>query len=315
VLTPNQRRATTLTIVVAALTYLTLAFWGGTSNISTTLSSASLPLLASVVGCTICGYVFRFLNWQLYLRILGITTVPRHISCSIFFSGFALGITPGKVGEVIRSVHLKDYYGISLARTSGIYLVDRLTDLLALIILASIGALQFSYGWQLLSSMATICILTALIFMIPSIRTVCMQFLIKIPRLARYHDMLQRAVDGAGQLMLPVNFLQILSISVIAWSFEMIGLWILFQALGAPQDLAASTFIYALSTIAGAVALFPGGIGLTEGVMAGLFTILNIPASIVAAATFGIRSATLWFSILLGALFTVLLNRQTRTIT
>jgi uncharacterized protein (TIRG00374 family) len=70
-------------------------------------------------------------------------------------------------------------------------------------------------------------------------------------------------------------------------------------------SLSSATFIYAFSTIFGALTLLPGGIGTTEGSMTGLLTLQGIPIVDAAAATFVIRVCTLWFAVAVGALVLV----------
>ena len=56
-----------------------------------------------------------------------------------FVAGFAFTATPGKVGEVVKSVLLKRRFGTSLSATAASLLVERVTDLLAMLGLAVAG--------------------------------------------------------------------------------------------------------------------------------------------------------------------------------
>ena len=77
-----------------------------------------LPL---ILGLTLFNYFWRYLKWQYYLRRLDI-----HIhwvkSLLIFLSGLSMAITPGNIGELLKSYLLK---------------TERLTDGIALILLQS----------------------------------------------------------------------------------------------------------------------------------------------------------------------------------
>ena len=61
-----------------------------------------------------------------------------------------------------------------------------------------------------------------------------------------------------------------------------------------------ATFIYAFSTIVGAIAMMPGGVGATEATLTGLMLLLQIPKDISVASTIIIRVSTLWFAVLVG---------------
>jgi hypothetical protein len=56
-----------------------------------------------------------------------------------------------------------------------------------------------------------------------------------------------------------------------------------------------------VATVAGAVLLTPGGLGVAEGGLTGLLqVIVDMPKSLAAVATLIIRFATLWFGVLVG---------------
>jgi uncharacterized protein (TIRG00374 family) len=72
--------------------------------------------------------------------------------------------------------------------------------------------------------------------------------------------------------------------------------------LGIDVSVARATFVYALSTLVGALLLLPGGLGGTEGSMVAMLGADGITRHDAVAATFLTRIATLWFAVLLGAL-------------
>ena len=50
-----------------------------------------------------------------------------------------MSVTPGKMGEVFKSFLLHEYRGISIARTASVVVAERLLDLVALVLLVSVG--------------------------------------------------------------------------------------------------------------------------------------------------------------------------------
>src|SRR4029077_12374559 len=60
--------------------------------------------------------------------------------------GFVMSVTPGKVGEVFKSLLLYEARGVSIARTAPIVIAERLTDLIALVLLTAMGSLAFEHG-------------------------------------------------------------------------------------------------------------------------------------------------------------------------
>jgi glycosyltransferase 2 family protein len=60
-------------------------------------------------------------------------------------------------------------------------------------------------------------------------------------------------------------------------------------------------FIFVVGSVGGAVSMLPGGIGVAEAGMAGMFkTVAGLSGGLSVALTFVIRLATLWFATLLG---------------
>ena len=57
-----------------------------------------------------------------------------------------MSVTPGKVGEVIKAFFVRKETDAPVERVSGAVVAERGTDALAMLVLALIGATQFSYG-------------------------------------------------------------------------------------------------------------------------------------------------------------------------
>jgi uncharacterized protein (TIRG00374 family) len=96
-------------------------------------------------------------------------------------------------------------------------------------------------------------------------------------------------------------------LSIVSWFFECLCLFIAIQGIGYNVSLPSSVFIFSFSSIAGILAMLPGGLGATEGVMMILLTAEGLSVSAANAATLLARFATLWFAVFLGiiALFIV----------
>lgn len=99
-------------------------------------------------------------------------------------------------------------------------------------------------------------------------------------------------------------------ISVVAWFSECYAFYLVFKGLNISASLLYSTFVYAFSTLIGAVSMLPGGIGATEGSMTGLLVMMDIPKHSAVVATLIIRICTLWFAVLVGVLALVLSRKM-----
>ena len=60
------------------------------------------------------------------------------------------------------------------------------------------------------------------------------------------------------------------------------------------------TFIFVIASLAGALAMIPGGLGVAEGSMTGLLVTNGVDKTAAVAGTMLIRLVTFWFAIALG---------------
>lgn len=93
-----------------------------------------------------------------------------------------------------------------------------------------------------------------------------------------------------------------ISVGIIAWLAEGIGLGILVQALGGNVSWGSSVGFYAGGMLAGVASMLPGGLGGAEAFMVAGLTNTGITLQAATVATVACRLATIWFAVLLGAL-------------
>src|SRR5437879_1464363 len=84
------------------------------------------------LGLELVNYAGRFFKWQYYVKRLKIE-ISSGESLWIFLAGLTMAITPGKVGELLKSYLLKRSTGVSISRTSPIIVAERLTDGIAML--------------------------------------------------------------------------------------------------------------------------------------------------------------------------------------
>lgn len=290
--------------------YVGMGLLADLQRVRDALASFALWTLFAGLALAFANYLIRFVKWQYYLRLLGIS-VPHGPSLRIFLAGLVMSVTPAKVGEVLRSVLLKEAEGVPVERTAPIVVADRLSDMLALLILMAAGAGVFRQGWAVLAAGLCLCLLVVVAVQFPKVGVWLVGLSRRLPLVRRVSDKLGdayqalREVGSVRVLILPVV------VSVAAWSCECFAFYLIANAFpGAEVSLFTATFVYALATVAGAVAMLPGGLGATEASMAGLLLALStgLGPGESAAATALVRAATLWFAVLVG-LVALLIHR------
>jgi uncharacterized protein (TIRG00374 family) len=91
------------------------------------------------------------------------------------------------------------------------------------------------------------------------------------------------------------------AISFFSWGVEILAVYLCVVGMGAGAPFLMVVFIFAVSSVGGAVTMLPGGIGAAEAGMVGMFrTVAGLSGATSVALTFLIRLATLWFATLIG---------------
>ena len=123
-------------------------------------------------------------------------------------------------------------------------------------------------------------------------------------------DMLDN-IFGAWRLMGKGNWWAPLLGVTGYYLFDMLTMSLIFRAAGYPIKLGVLIAGYALPQILAKMAfIIPGGIGVIETAMAGLFVSQAVPDDIALVVVLGYRLISFWLPILLGFLSYFLLNRN-----
>jgi glycosyltransferase 2 family protein len=264
------------------------------------LRAWDLLLLAALLS--LVNYALRVVRWRSYLARLGYE-LTLGFSAVTYVAGFAFTLSPGKLGELARARYYQPV-GIPVAEVAAAVLVERLVDLLAVVVLAALilaGAPDYqAAAWGAFCGIAAALCLLAVLPWERLASTVASQ--------ARTPGILRRSVAAAAGALAPARRLlraDILALGfglgLLAWSLEGVELAVLASMFGEPHlTLTAVVGIYAVAVLAGALSFLPGGLGSTEAVMTALLAARGIPMAQAILLTITIRLVTLWFAVALG---------------
>ncbi len=297
----RPRRVLALALAAVAL-LAALVLVGDVREVRARLDGFGWWAFFAALGLALVNYGLRFVRWQLYLRHRDID-VPVATSALVFVAGFSMAVTPGKLGELVKSYLLRQLAGVPVARSAAIVIAERVSDLLALLVLAAIGVA--SYGIAPAVAIATAAVLAvAFVFLLwQRLGYGAIELITRPRRLARFRAPLRQTYDGLAALGRPVALLWATLLSCAAWACEGVGFALIVGAFqGSHVDVGMAIFIYAATTIAGALSFLPGGLGVTEGAMTLLLVenAVNVDRGTATAATILTRLATLWFAVALG---------------
>lgn len=299
-----------LVLLLAVSVFAVLSVLGDVRNLGHSLARFEGSALGVALALVLCNYALRFVRWQYYLRVLGVR-VDAGVSGLVFLSGFLMSVTPGKMGEVFKSFLLQEFRGVAIARTVSAVIAERLLDLVALVVLVSIGGYGFPDGLWVAGAGAAIVSAIVLFTLFKPLGHFALDSLERFRVAKPVVPKLKSAYDALRTLTMPGPFVIGLLLSVVGWSFECAATWQLVRGFGEPaMSLFGAGYAYAAGTLAGALAMLPGGLGVAELGMAGLFHVVDptLPLATAAAATILVRLCTLWFGVALGGVALLLLR-------
>lgn len=304
-------RRVLMAMLLAVVVYGGFAVWRGVGKMGEELTRFRWWAFAAACALAFGNYLLRWLKWEFYLSRLKIHGVGRVDSLLTFLSGFVLTVTPGKVGEVFKSIVLFETHGVPVARTAPVVVAERVTDVIGVVALIIVGSLGFSGGliWAALGSGAVLALLGVV-----SNKKLSHALIARVEigpgPLRRIGPKLHEAYDSLATLVRPANLIVPTLLSTGAWSLECAALWVILRGLDQSTGLGLATFFYATSTLAGALVPVPGGLGVTEASLQGQMEMGHVSPAASTAAMILVRFATLWFAVLVGFVALSALKRR-----
>ncbi|MFX1483143.1 MAG: lysylphosphatidylglycerol synthase transmembrane domain-containing protein [Promethearchaeota archaeon] len=313
-------------VIFSMVVFAALGVYGNPGEVILALSSIDWWIvLPAMMGLSFLNYIIRYVKWQYYLKRIGVN-LSNTDSFSIFLAGFTLTTTPGKIGEAIKGFFIRNVDGTPIAKTVPVVVAERVTDLLALVLLALIG---FSIGINTGDQLMIVLLLGGFVLVVAIVvsqKTFYQRILSRftsVGPLKRFQDNIGDIEYTMTQTLGPRPLVLSTLVSIPGWFMECIELWLILSLLsgaGLPTLsipslilLLQATFVHATASIIGAVSFLPGGVGTYEITSVALIQfILGLAQAQASAATIIIRIVTLWFSVIVGFLALGFVTRRTR---
>ncbi len=266
------------------------------------LSRLHLWQAGALLALSLANYLLRGLRWHLFTRSLGVPTGLvqdlRH-----YLGGFAMIVTPGRVGELVRMRWLARETGWAAERTAPLALMDRAADLGAMALLLSASVSLVAAPIKGAVPVAILALAAAVAATRPRLLagfvTLAHRATGRLPRaFARARRAaLSLEVFAGGGVLLPA-----LALGLVGWAAEGYAFHLLLGWFGADIGLTRATAIFIVATLAGGLTGAPGGVGGAEAAMIALLSVESVPLDVAVAATAIIRITTLWFAVGIGML-------------
>jgi uncharacterized protein (TIRG00374 family) len=305
--TPSRRwRDLALPIVLFALVavgLVGLAMATGWEETVDAFGVLHMREIAILLGLSVVNYFCRAIRWHIFAGRLGLTTSlwqnVRH-----FLGGFAMSVTPGRVGELVRMRWLRRETGWSFERTAPLVLVDRAADLAAMAILLALALALSATGMTGGVPVVVLAIAAAIIATRPKLLKLVGDagHILTKRAFPRIFVRVRRAAKSLSAFSGPTLLLAAGALGVVGWMAEAYAFQLLLIWLGADIGLWKAVGIFVFATLAGGLTGAPGGLGGAEAAMVALLLLDGVPLETAVPATLIIRVTTLWFAIVIGIL-------------
>lgn len=302
-----------------------------TEGVVEQIAAFPLALLVPVLLSQIAVIGFRFWEWHYYLGVIGARDkISLADSLIIFTAAFTMVVSPGKAGEVLKSVFLKARTGVPVAHSAPVVIAERVVDGLAVIVILVMALLLagdqlalgeydglsrmivFSSGLLLALGLIAVQIVPLARFVLRVIRTA--------PLLRRLHNPLAEFYESSREVFRLRHVLPMTGVGVGVYLASSLGFMLVLLGYGLEPDgrlLLWALFIVGITSAIGALSLIPNGAGVTEvsnillllALVGPVYPELMTPA-VAAAASLIQGFFHKWFRVLVGALVVLVFRRR-----
>lgn len=310
----DLKRKVAVGVALAFLVFVALLFYGDVQEIIHLVQNFQWRLIPAILALTTFSYFLRGVRFHYYLRQVGVSNISLWTSLRVFIGGFSLSLTPGKLGEFIRLLWLKNIANADPARTAPSIVVDRIIDGLAMAMLASVGALAYPQLWSAVAAVLVILIAGVVIIQIRPLALWILNLGETLPFVSKIMHHLQALYESTYELLRLKSFLVGLSVGLVVWAAQGVAFYLVLIGLGATPSLILmllAIFTVAVGAILGSLSSLPGGLGATEATMTAILqAAVGLTQGLAATATLVIRFFTLWFGVILGILIVVIWRKM-----
>ena len=282
--------------------YAVFLLFSDVEKISNKLINFKIEFLPIILSLVPIAWVLVYLRWYFLLKNLDIR-VPHKDNFTIFLVSSVLGITPGKVGELLKSQFLKDKFEIPRTKTVPLIFVEKLYDLIGAIIISFLGIWLFPEAGYIITAGLVILIFVFVTISSRKIFNKTARIFMRFQFTKKFVEPIYESSEIIKSSIRGKTAFFSIILSVGYWFIISLAIYFIFLAL----EIDSLSFLEIISTyiaslILGVLSFLPGGIGVTEGSLVVLLSLQGIEISTAVVVALLIRLFTLWYSVAVGLL-------------
>ena len=296
-----------LIILFTVAIYMLMGIYADFEKLLAAMKNFNWIFLFALFILTTINYMLRFLKWDFFLKKSGVHLNLKD-NLFVFFSGLSMIITPGKVGEIWKGWLIKDITGDELSKTVPVVIVERITDILGLVILSLFGVLYYNKG---IYPILTLLLIFVGFFAAIRSKTISKCIISMLEnRTGKHAENIKIMHETFEKTMEPKGLIGMSMLSAFAWFFECIGMYLVVYGFEESISITLATFIFSFASLAGAVSMIPGGIGVAEATISGLLQFFGITSTVSVGIAIVVRFGTLWYGAIMGLSVYVLFKKN-----
>ena len=220
-----------------------------------------------------------------------------------------MSVTPGKVGELIKSQFLKSKYGVSRKNTLPLIISEYFYHMVGVLAVSILGVYYFEFSLYVIILTSALIITTLTIISSETFFKKFVNLISKRNFLKKYvshisdsHIILKKSTRGK-------IFIISSGLSIAFWLTEVLIVYFVFLSFNILNfEFFKIAAIYTTSLILGMLSFLPMGVGVVEGSLAGFLNYEGIDISIALTLVILIRIFTRWYGVIVGLIFMKLIG-------
>jgi glycosyltransferase 2 family protein len=277
-MSPKLKKGIRWAISAAILVFLVLFArtidWHAAWN---SMRHASLPLLAAAIGVNILSVLVKGVRWWLFLRPIGIKSLPLAIRATVAGAGLN-NVLVANGGDAARVVFVSRVSGVASSTVLASLALEKLFDPIGFVMLLVFGVLAFQLPpqferWKVPAELALAGIVILLVFFVYATRHIKPEHVPERrarPRTwwGRVRAYFASFGQTAGRLATGPRFLAAMALSLLAWACQLWTFQLAAAAAHVPIPLAGSLACLLGINVGLIIRATPGNVGFFQFVYA-----------------------------------------------
>jgi len=237
-----------------------------------TIGRSNVFLVVCALAVYYATFPLRAARWARLLREGGADVGWRDLLRILFLGWFVNSLVPAKLGDLYRSYLVKRRFGISLSRTVGVVVAERLLDLIVVFGLLVVGG-YVAFGRTVLPDLWIVYVTAAVLGLLIALGLVGIYAV--GPKIARFFPSEVRRIgrlfrEGVLHSFRALPFAG--PLTLIIWGAEAMRLMFVLWALGLELPASGIVFVAVATSLLTTVPLTPAGFGFVEIAMVYVLT-------------------------------------------